>query len=84
MRVLLFYINYSYYPRIDRDPRERRPIAKEVRILIEKIIKLYRILKTKLNKILIKIIKIINKKRSKGLNFKEREIVYINIKNIKI
>ena len=84
MRVLLFYINYSYYPRIDRDPRERRPIAKEVRILIEKITELYKILKEELDRILKKIIIIVNKKKSKGLDFKEGEIVYINTKNIKI
>ena len=46
--------------------------------------KLYKILKIKLNKILKRIVKIVNKKKFKELNFKEEEIVYINIKNIKI
>ena len=40
-------------------------------------------MKKELNKILKKIIITINRKRSKGLDFKEGEIVYINIKNIK-
>jgi len=40
-------------------------------------------LKGKLDKILKRTIITVNKKRSKGLDFKEGEIVYINIKNIK-
>ena len=40
-------------------------------------------LKGKLDKILKRTIITVNKKRSKGLDFKEGEIVNINIKNIK-
>ena len=69
---------------MDRDPKEGRLIAEEVKILVEKIIKLYKILKKELDRILEKITIIVNKKRSKGLDFKEGEIVYINMKNIKI
>ena len=69
---------------MDRDPKEERLIVKGVRISVEKIIKLYKILKLELDKILKKIIIVVNKKRFKGLDFKEGEIVYINIKNIKI
>jgi len=29
IEILLFYINYSYYPRIDRDPKEGRLVVKE-------------------------------------------------------
>jgi len=46
--------------------------------------KLYKILKKELDRIVKKTIITVNKKRSKGLDFKEGEIVYINIKNIKI
>ena len=68
---------------MDRDPKEGRPIAKEVRILAEKITKLYKILKKELDGILKRILTTVNRKRSKGLDFKEGEIVYINMKNIK-
>jgi len=68
---------------MDRDPKEGRPIAKEVRILAEKITKLYKILKKELDGILKRILTTVNRKRSKGLDFKEGEIIYINIKNIK-
>ena len=47
-------------------------------------IKLHKILKKELDKILKKTTVIVNKKRSKGLDFEEGEMVYINIKNIKI
>jgi len=80
----LFYINYSYYLRINKNSKEERLVVEKVRISAEKIIKLYKILKIELNKILKRIIKIVNKKRFKELDFKEGEIVYINIKNIKI
>ena len=79
-----FYANYGYHPRMDRDPKEGRPIAEEARISVEKITKLHKILKKELDKISRKTIITANKKRSKGLDFKEGEIVYINIKNIKI
>ena len=69
---------------MDRDSKEGKLIAKEARISVEKIIKLYKILKKELNKILKKTTVTVNKKRFKGLDFKEGEIVYINIKNIKI
>ena len=90
--ISLFYANYGYHPRMDRDSKEGRLIAEEARVSVEKIIKLYKILKGKLNKILKKelnrILKktiiTVNKKRFKRLDFKEGEIIYINIKNIKI
>ena len=82
--ISLFYANYGYHPRMDRDSKEGRLIAEEARVLVEKIIELYKILKEELDKILKKTIITVNKKRSKGLDFKEGEIVYINIKNIKI
>ena len=68
---------------MDRESKEGRLIAEEARVSAEKIIKLYKILKGKLDKILKKTIITVNKKRSKGLDFKEGEIVYINMKNIK-
>ena len=68
---------------MDRDSKEGRLIAEEARVSVEKIIELYKILKGKLNKILKKTIITANKKRSKGLDFKEGEIVYVNMKNIK-
>jgi len=40
-------------------------------------------LKEELDRILKKTIIMVNKKRSKGLDFKEGEMIYINIKNIK-
>jgi len=81
--ILLFYVNYGYYLRMDRDSKEGKLIAKEARILVERIIKLYKILKKELDKILKKTTITVNRKRSKGLDFKEGEIVYINMKNIK-
>ena len=68
---------------MDRDSKEGRLIAEEARVSVEKIIELYKILKGELDKILKKITITVNKKRSKGLDFKEGEIVYVNIKNIK-
>jgi len=82
--ILLFYTNYSYYPRIDRDSKEGRLIAEEARVSVEKITKLHKILKKELDRIVKKTIITVNKKRFKRLDFKEGEIVYINIKNIKI
>ena len=69
---------------MDRDSKEGKLIAKEARISVERMIKLYKILKKELDKILKKTTITVNRKRSKGLDFKEGEIVYINIINIKI
>ena len=68
---------------MDRDSKEGRPIAEEARITTEKITKLHKILKKELDRIVKKTIITVNKKRSEGLDFKEGEMVYINMKNIK-
>ena len=78
-----FYANYGYHPRMDRDPKEGRSIAEEAKISAEKMTRLHKILKKELDRISKKTTITANKKRSEGPDFKEGEMVYINMKNIK-
>ena len=81
--ISLFYANYGYHPRMDRDSKEGRPIAEGARVSAEKMTELHKMLKEELDRISKKTTITANKKRSEGPDFKEGEMVYVNMKNVK-
>ena len=79
-----FFANYGKHPNIEKILRGVKPLLERVYVLVQRIQELYRALKEDLEFISQKIIKYINKKRSKRLDFRKRGMVYLLRKNIKI
>ena len=77
-------MNYNKYLSIKKILKEIKPLLERAYILVQRIQKLYRVLKKNLEFIIYRITKYKNKKRFKKLDLKKREIVYLLRKNIKI
>ena len=67
-RISLFYVNFGKHPNMMREPKGLKLITKKANISINKMKELHDIMQHKLEFILEKMAKYINKKRSKGLD----------------
>ena len=64
-----FFVNYGRHLNFKKEPIGIRPTAERVKLKTGELYKLYSLLKKKLNKILKRTIRSVNKKRSEGLDF---------------
>jgi hypothetical protein len=78
-----FYANHGYHPNLDRQKRGLVPIAEKANITVEKLKKLHQMMQSELQFIAEQAAKFANKKRSKGPDLREGDMVYLLRRNIK-
>ena len=82
-RISLFYVNFSKYPNIIKEPKGLKPIVEKANVSINRMKELHDMMQYKLEFISEKMAKHVNKKRSKGLDLWKGGMVYLLRKNIK-